>query len=225
MRGLAALLGGFGTVLLLTALASPKAETDRATELQEGGSEGISNSHLQGDDHGDWGGGQLEQRKNYNFPKQVWTDGYQEQWPSWSGEPGRWVRLPPDPKPALPIDEEEEIPERPGFPKEERVIESEEGAVDITGVGEGTESVRAGLEGPWQGIVSSSRPSTRHEGGGLRDHPVTSSVAIRPYADEWIQRDDMEFPGALAHGNFPGVAVRALVLSWTYLWCFDCCER
>jgi hypothetical protein len=75
-------------------------------------------------------------------------------------------------------------------------------------VGEGTERVRAGLEGPWGGISSSSLPTADHEGGGLwRASPRHSSVPIRPVPNFWYDREGAGFPGDITQGgNFPGVS-------------------
>ena len=134
----------------------------------------------------------------------------QRQWPAWSGAKSEWVRLPPEPLPGLPSEEEEEVPARMGAPPEDdhHPLAQAEGAVDITGVGEGTERVRAGLEGPWGGISSASKPGINHEGGGNSwNGPWHSSVAIRPVANQWYDPDHAGFPGDITTtGNFPGVS-------------------
>ena len=110
----------------------------------------------------------------------------------------------------------------------------QDGGVDITDVGEGTERVRLGLEGEWSGMASASRPGVDQEGAGagwLRPssagasvrggygedgydildppsgasaYPMTSSYAYERTPDRWISKNG-DFPGGIEEGTFPGV--------------------
>ncbi|EKX35237.1 hypothetical protein GUITHDRAFT_146646 [Guillardia theta CCMP2712] len=118
----------------------------------------------------------------------------------------------------------DELPVRPQEPEPEDEVRSyisrdyvaPTGGADITHVGEGTERVRAGLEGAWGGISSITSPvgggvggnemggragyeTWTHEGGGLAGAVRASSIAIKPVADQYGT------DGSLEQGNFPGV--------------------
>jgi hypothetical protein len=74
----------------------------------------------------------------------------------------------------------------------------QEGGVDITDVGEGTERVRLGLEGEWSGMSSSSRPGVDQEGGGAGwlAHAQPASDAAMPSRERMVAARDMHLARA-----------------------------